>query len=206
MLQLIGYDLKEPRHYRALKKAIAAAGGGINIMNGPWLTGEDKTPQWILTKVRKGLKKKDKALVVLLGMGEIGTGRKDALFGAPKKAKKGATGSKKAEAQHIVAIAYTLRNRKGRFKISQKEQDRHKQAVKSLVKSFEETCHPVDALWFVRSEQPAHRVRLALENRAPFTTKDELMVVDVLRTKEGVSYNLDEEHVKWLRKYDVLAA
>ncbi len=211
MLQLIGYDLKKPWDYWALESAVKDAGGGINVMNGPWLSGANETPRQVLKTVRKGLKKanrrKDKLLVVPLGMGEIGTGRKDALLNVPKKAKgKKRNAARRAEKEHILAIAYTLRNRKGRFELSRKEQDQHKKAVKTAIGTFKDQCHPVDALWFVNSSKPAHRARLDLEKAAPFLTKDELMVTTVLPIQKGDSRNLRSADVEWLRKHGVLAS
>ncbi len=206
MLQLIGYDLQRPvKDYQALREGVAKAGGGINLLNGPWICGADRPSGEVLKIVEDKLKQagslNDKLLVFPVRMGEIGTGRN--LDSADIRYRPG---------QKTFAVAYTLRNPPGDHHVSATEQRKHLQAMNDAIESLGPTKHPLGALWFVKTKKSAHDVHLAIEKAVPLTPKDELLVAEVDtaarlngRTVKGsCTKNVRVADGDWLTEADVL--
>lgn len=184
MLQLINYDLQEPvKNYPALQNGVENAGGGIHILNGPWVYGADKSPRDVLMIVSDSLKKAaeeaaengaldgemdDKLLVFPVQAGEIGAGRNL----APQPVER-------REGPKVVAVAYTLRNPRGDFNIPKHAQKRHRVDLTDALRKLGATCHPMESLWLLKTDRSPHEVHLELEKGVPLNPKDELMVTEI---------------------------
>ncbi len=207
MLQLINYDLHTPtKSYPALRDGVALAGGGIHVLNGPWICGAAMSPQQVLDAVTGELIKTgdslegDKLLVFPVLMGEISTGRNPKY--QPIEPHKGTK---------VFAVAYTLRNPSGDFHVSKAEQEKHRVAVTKALQKLGETCHPLESLWLVKTDQSTHDVYGELEQAVPLSPKDELVVAEVDREAilngypiKGDEAGLDPADHKWLVEAGVL--
>ncbi|HKV11658.1 MAG TPA: hypothetical protein VJ725_26165 [Thermoanaerobaculia bacterium] len=207
MLQLINYDLQEPvKNYDTLKESVEHLGGGIHILNGPWIYGADRSPREVLAAITGELAmedpddRNDKLLVFPVHMGELGTGRN-----LKHRSSQPHRGGK------VFAVTCTSRNPSGPFHTSKAAHKGHRIDVTEALNSLGNTCHPLESLWFVKTDHTAHDVHLALEKAVPLNPKDELMVAEVdleasLHGKpvRGAEEGLDPEDRDWLVKARVL--
>jgi hypothetical protein len=212
MLQLINYDLPD-HNYDALQAGVAQAGGGIHLLNGPWVYGADKSPREVLMTVVGSLKeaarrnddmgekyKEDKLFVFPVKMGEISTGRN--LEQQPIEPHEGAK---------VIAVAYVLRNPSGLHHDPDDVQAEHRDAVTGALNDLGVMCHPLESLWVVKTDLSAHEVHLALEKAVPLNPKDELMVAEVNLEAlmngypvKGAEKGLDPKDHGWLVEAGVL--
>lgn len=211
MLQLFNYDLQKPvKNYPALQRGVEKIGGGIHILNGPWIIDTGKSPQNVLDAVNTSLKAaaqltgkkngRDKLLVFPVQMGEISQGSTPPHY-QPIERHPGV---------RVLAVSYHFRNSPGETAASSSTEDRREALLAALLR-LGETRHPLNALCFVKTDQSAHEVRLALVHAVPLTPSDELVVAEVDmeakldgRPVKGAEKGLTPEHHDWLVKAGVL--
>jgi hypothetical protein len=170
-------------------------------LNGPWISGANKSPRDVLMTVIDALQEKDeddKLFVFPVQMGEISTGRK------PKRPPiQGLKGDR------VIAVDYTLHYPAGPD--GKADYERRRKAVIRKLKRLGATCHPLDSLWLVKTNLSAHEVHLAIEKAARLDPDDEFMVADVdLEARmngcpvKGAEEGLNPQVHNWLLEAGVL--
>lgn len=196
MLQLINYDLQEPvKDYSAIEGAVEKMGGGIHVLNGPWIIDTGKSPQDVLAALTTSLQEEDRGdrlLVLPIRGGEIGTGRNLAFRRPARHA-----------GEKVVTVSYSLRSLPGESSAPPISEIR--EALIEALMTLGPTCHPLDAFWLVKTELSAHEVHLELEKAVPLPPNVELVVAEVNRkAKKGAEEGLDPADHAWLVKAGVL--
>lgn len=169
MLQLVGYDLSEPRYPDALERGVKACGTGINLFNGPWILSTDKSPREVCQTIAGELaaagSRNDKLLVLPIGSGVNGVGR-------TPPARRDV--DSKGDAEHV-AIAYTLHSKAPKTRVPASRWAQVQKAVDGLG----EGCGPVHALRLVKTDLSPTAVHNLLDQQAELYHYDELLVVEV---------------------------
>lgn len=202
MLQLINYDLQEPvKNYPALEHAIEEIGGGIHVLNGPWIIDTGKSSQLVLTTLITSLREAaeenkeedrgDKLLVFPVQAGEISTGRSLRLKPPGHHA-----------GEKVIAVSYNFRSL--RFTSSARPISEIREDLIRALNEIGPTCHPLDAFWLVKTELSAHEVHLALEKAVSLPPNVELVVAEVDRSAKGAEEGLEPVDYDWLVNAGVL--
>lgn len=197
MLQLIGYDLQQPdKDYRALEQAMRSCGDGIHLSRGPWLLGTDATPNQILNHLIRDLGGhggcNDRLLVLQVSMGQLGTGRRAV---PPTAATPQGPRPETAGQPRVLAVAYHLHHAK----------PQHRLQLYDTLAAFGNVCRPLTALWLVATDLSAQEAHLQIEKGAGLTTEDELLVVEVVRRRNGARLNLEPEITTWLEEHALIS-
>ncbi len=176
MLYMIGYDLRIPQYYKALKRAVKNlvdaehADGFFDVSYGPCLVWSELGQEAILKAVKRELRAEDwkktgrtargkkgifndKLLVIPIGRNphhqETKSGLKDWF------AKNEVRPPEEREGDHLLAIAYTLHHPDSKF---------YDEVRAKLWKSFATDCtNPVHALWMVRTGWTAREAYTRLQ-------------------------------------------
>ncbi|MDY7093513.1 MAG: hypothetical protein SX243_11145 [Acidobacteriota bacterium] len=218
MFQMIGYDFSRPRKVSNLEEFLRAkCGDGVNLLNGPWLLDATQLPAQVLNNLRGHLAAVEqddyKLIVTRIHMGEIGTGRSN--VAQPLVTKKG---------NRVLAVAYTLRQpptpKERDFELGKKD-PAYLEAVKvhkkkmaaykarydrllRTMKSFDDACSPVEALWFVSTNQTARDLHIQIESTARLSPSDELFVSEVNTSSTGAEAGLETADHNWLLDHHVI--
>lgn len=174
MLQLIGYDLSDPRSYDALESGVRACGSGINFLNGPWVLGTRQPAAdvcaTVMGRLRAAGSTHDKLLVLPLGSGVNGVGRTP-----PSR-----PGRPEGESD-LVAIAYTLHGASPGERVPSAHYDEVQRAIERLGP----WTRPLHALRFARTDLSPTGVHNHLDEEAGLYHNDELLVVELARRGRG---------------------
>lgn len=204
MLEMIGYDLHQPRNQRHLRRGIRACGhDSHNLPYAPWLVDTEMKTTEVLGALDHHLKRHDDRLLVLnlAGVADI-VGPE--LRPSAALLNRGAATEAWLESRldlsgrhnrsGVLGISYTLHGASGR------DYTRLAGAIRTL---FPDHCKPVNALWFVATEHSPHTVREALAERLPNPEIDELLVVEIPRRQDGTAHLRTRDRL-WLDGHDML--
>ncbi len=193
MLEFMAYDLKGPSRHKELRDGIFnLCEDNLNVRFAPWFLDTAKSPQAVrdfLTKRIAG-----RLLVLNLGKRTIGAQfnlnpntvawleRHHISFDEQQKRK-----------ERVLAIAYTLYLADSRD---------YRQLQSEILRRFPDSCKPVNALWFVSTEQTPKEACEALNPLLPNFEQDQLLVVE-MPTLEGAKLNIDLEDTDWFTSHGI---
>ena len=195
-LQLVGYDLREPRRYgvlddvlgNALKKRPGMFDGGINLPNGPRFVDAKATPKRVLDELVNPLDPEEFDRLIVLKLGKPWAG----LHLPPKVTKwleeRMANEGLAREKDGWLGIAHTIRippgtSSRGRLALQMERRaaDRRRRQlmlkIHALPRHNDALVRPVHALTFIKTDLTPEVVKARL--RKVLSKHDELLVVRV---------------------------
>ena len=195
-LQLVGYDLREPRRYgvlddvlgNALKKRPGMFDGGINLPNGPRFVDAKATPEKVLDELVDPLDREEHDRLIVMKLGKPWAGLHLPAEVAKWLEERMASGALANEKDSWLGIACTIRippgtTAKGRLALQMERRaaDRRRRQVvrkiNALPRLNDKPVRPVHALRFIKTHLKPEEVKARL--RRVLSKHDELLVVRV---------------------------
>ena len=200
MLDLVAYDLRQPRSQRHLKRGIRACSiDHRNVHYAPWFMETLVEPGRAMDTIRRSLgsDREDDLLVLELGPGISAAchnphSQRDSMLWLKSKG----VDFRGLRATGVLAIAYTLHgaNSTGYARITQAIETR-----------FPDHFKPVSALWFAATDLTPRRVRDQLRPFLPNPMEDELLVMSIPPETVGKSglWAADPRARAWFRRHEL---
>lgn len=195
MLDLIGYDLTEPRNHQHLRSGIRACGSeSHNLAYAPWFVETTMTPPDVLRTLvlNLGRRPKDRLLVMNLPEGTAGSAwnrRRETVrwllhHGLDLRGR---------NRSGVLGIAYTLHGATS---------SDYYRLARHIATRFPDYTKPLNALWFVATEESPRTVCRHLAAHLPDPRHDELLVLEVPSGRIGES-QLPAEELTWFDEHGV---
>lgn len=200
MLDLVAYDIGQPRNQRDLERGIkACAKDQRNVHYAPWFMDTPLTPSKALRTIKRNLgrdrKGKDGLLVLSLGSGVSGSCHNARMQPtAISWLKRHGVKFRPTKSARVLAVAYTLHG------ATRQDYTDLQNAIK---REFPDYCKPVKALYFVATRLTPEQVRNKLRARLPDRKHDELLVLSIPHGTLGKcglhTYRHNQRVRKWFK-------